>query len=67
MARISKSDFEGLLTFLHKNEPVLGTNNHHIVEVKYTIASLLGNRDPYDLVDLSMEQLQIKVNYSFGN
>jgi len=64
VAAISKNDFTGLLTFLHKHEDILGRNNHHIVEVKYTIVSLLGNRSNYELEDLSMEQLQIKERFS---
>merc|ERR1712107_863466 len=63
LAQVSRGNCEGLLQFLHKNEPLLGPNNHHIMEVKYTIVSMLGNRKPYLLTDLSMELLQIKERF----
>jgi len=63
LSSISSYDFNGLLTFLHKNEQMLGQNNHHIVEAKYKIVNLLGNRQDYELENLSMEQLQIKERF----
>ncbi|XP_023326741.1 uncharacterized protein LOC111700149 isoform X2 [Eurytemora carolleeae] len=63
LSQVNKGSCEALLKFLHAQEPVLGPNNHHVVEVKYTIVSILGNRKPYMLSDLSMELLQIKERF----
>jgi len=63
LSQVNRSNSDQLLTFLHKNEPILGRNNHNIVEAKYSLVSLLGNRAPYNLSDLSMELLQIKERF----
>ena len=34
LAQVNKGSCEALLKFLHAQEPVLGPNNHHLVEVK---------------------------------
>lgn len=63
LKEVNRSSVESLLAVLSKYESMLGPTNHHIVDVKYSIASLLGNRPAYQLDILSMEQLQLKEKY----
>jgi len=63
LQQANRSSVEELLSFLHYHEPLLGPNNHHVVEVKYTIVSILGNRASYPLEELSMQLLTIKERF----
>ena len=49
-----------MTNFLSKYENNLGPNNHHIVEIKYAIVMMLGNRAPYLLENLTQQELELK-------
>ena len=43
LSLVNKGSVEALLKFLHAQEPVLGPNNHHVVEVVNQRISTLGH------------------------
>lgn len=60
LKELNRSKLENLTGFLSKYEPILGPSNAHVVEIKYAIVALLANRPPYDLENLSKEELELK-------
>lgn len=60
LKELDRSKLENLTGFLSKYEPILGPSNAHVVEIKYAIVALLANRPPYDLENLSKEELELK-------
>ena len=60
LKELDRSKLENLTGFLSQYEPILGPSNAHVVEIKYAIVALLANRPPYDLENLSKEELELK-------
>merc|ERR1719427_378909 len=50
---LNKTSLPALTGFLSRHESQLGPANHSVVEVKYAVVRLLGNRPPYSLEQLS--------------
>jgi len=63
MKELKRHDLNSLINFLNKYENLLGSSNHHIVEIKYAIMMMLGNNDNYSLETLSQQQLELKETF----
>ena len=64
MKALDRHSLASLAQFLTKYEKLLGSTNHHIVEIKYAIMMMLGNNDRYSLETLTREQLDMKENFA---
>ena len=63
MKELKRHDLNSLINFLNKYENLLGSSNHHIVEIKYAIMMMLGNNENYSLETLSQQQLELKETF----
>ena len=64
MKALDRHSLASLAQFLTKYEKLLGSTNHHIVEIKYAIMMMLGNNGRYSLETLTREQLDMKENFA---
>ena len=64
MKELDRHNLVSLVKFLEKYENMLGTSNHHIVEIKYAIVMMLGNNDNYPLENLNQELLEMKETFA---
>ena len=60
LKELDRSKVSNMVNFLTKYENMLGPNNHHVVEIKFAIVMMLGNRKPYTLENLTQEELEMK-------
>merc|ERR1711892_167739 len=60
LKELDRSRVSNMVNFLTKYENMLGPNNHHVVEIKFAIVMMLGNRKPYTLENLTQEELEMK-------
>jgi len=60
LKELNRSKLSNMTNFLSKYENNLGPTNHHIVEIKYAIVMMLGNRAPYLLENLTQQELELK-------
>ena len=60
LKELDRSKISNMTNFLTKYENMLGPNNHHVVEIKFAIVMMLGNRKPYHLENLAQEELELK-------
>ena len=60
LKELNRSKLSNMTNFLSKYENNLGPTNHHIVEIKYAIVMMLGNRIPYLLENLTQQELELK-------
>lgn len=60
LKEMDRSNPVNLSAFLTKYQRLLAPNNHHMVEVKFALVSLLGNRPNYQLDQISLELLMLK-------
>ena len=64
MKSLDRHNLTSLAKFLSKYEALLGSSNHHIVEIKFAIMMMLGNNDGYPLGSLTKELLEMKENFA---
>ena len=64
LKELDRSKISSMMNFLSKYENLLGPNNHHVVEIKYAIVMMLGNRKPYLLENLTQQELEVKEQLS---
>ena len=64
LKELDRSKISNMMNFLTKYENLLGPHNHHVVEIKYAIVMMLGNRKPYLLENLSQQELELKEKLS---
>ena len=53
MKALDRHNLTSLAKFLSKYENLIGSSNHHIVEIKYAIMMMLGNNDRHPLSSLT--------------
>jgi len=64
LKELDRSKISNMMNFLTKYENLLGPHNHHVVEIKYAIVMMLGNRKPYLLENLTQQELELKEKLS---